>query len=142
MKIINKTIALETRAPIEVCDITRQTKEIVVESGLRDGLVTLISPHTTACVNLNEREPMLERDMIRFLQDLAPRDRSYGHNRVAVDGRDNAHSHLLGLLTSASVTIPLCGGELVLGEWQSIFFIELDGPRQVRQVHLQVLGMA
>jgi secondary thiamine-phosphate synthase enzyme len=59
-----------------------------------------------------------------------------------VDDRDNAHSHLLGLFLNASETIPVAGGELVMGGWQSIFFIELDGPRERREVRLQLLGEA
>ncbi|MBK1699783.1 secondary thiamine-phosphate synthase enzyme YjbQ [Thiococcus pfennigii] len=142
MKTHQETLSLATHQPIELIDITARIKERVAASGLREGLATLISPHTTAYVNLNEREPRLQEDMLRFLQDLAPREGDYGHNRVAVDGRDNAHAHLLGLFMSASATIPLAGGELVLGTWQSIFFIELDGPRPARQVHLHLIGEA
>ena len=87
-----------------------------------------------------EREPQLERDMLTFLKRLVPRDGDYLHNLDPVDGRDNAHSHLIGLFMNSSETIPLAGGAMLLGEWQSIFFIELDGPRPRRRVELQVMG--
>lgn len=140
MKIQQHRLRLATRAPIELIDVTEQVRAFVAEIGLAEGLVTLTSPHTTAYVNLNEREAMLEQDMVRFLSELVPRERDYLHNRAPVDGRDNAHSHLLGLFMTASVSIPLAAGTLQLGDWQSIFFVELDGPRPERRLEIQVIG--
>jgi secondary thiamine-phosphate synthase enzyme len=133
-------IQLATTAPIQLIDITANVRERVQASGLRHGLVTLISNHTTARVNLNEREERLQQDMVTFLKRLVPRDGDYGHNIAPVDDRDNAHAHLLGLFANASESIPVADGALLLGEWQSIFFVELDGPRTQRQVTVQLLG--
>jgi secondary thiamine-phosphate synthase enzyme len=140
MKIIHRQIRLATTEPIQLIDITTELEGLVQTTGLRDGLVTLVSPHTTARINLNEREAQLERDMLDFLARLVPRDGDYRHNRNPVDGRDNAHAHLLGLSMTATETIPIADGRLMLGGWQSVFFIELDGPRPERQVQLQFLG--
>jgi secondary thiamine-phosphate synthase enzyme len=74
------------------------------------------------------------------MKRLVPRDGDYLHNLAPVDDRDNAHAHLLGLFMNSSETIPLAGGALLLGNWQSIFFIELDGPRPRRALDLQILG--
>lgn len=142
MKILRHQIQLATTDPIQVVDITQEVRAWVSESDIRDGLLTLISPHTTARVNLNEREVQLQRDMVAFLKRLVPRDGDYRHNLAPVDDRDNAHSHLLGLFMNASETVPVAGGELVMGGWQSIFFIELDGPRERREVKLQLMGEA
>ena len=109
-------------------------------SCVRDGVLTVTSPHTTARITRNEREPELQRDMVRFLDQLAPAGGDYGHNVAPVDDRLNAHAHLLGLFMPASETIPVTDGELVLGEWQALFLVELDGPRAQREVHLQLLG--
>ena len=79
--------------------------------------------------------------METFLKRFAPRDGTYLHNLNPVDGRDNAHSHLLGLLMNASETIPFSKGKLLVGEWQSVFFIELDGPRKQRNILLQISGI-
>jgi secondary thiamine-phosphate synthase enzyme len=133
-------IELATTEPIEIIDITAHVRERVRASGLRHGLMTVISNHTTARVNLNEREERLQQDMITFLKRLVPRDGDYGHNIAPVDDRDNAHAHLLGLFANASESIPVMDGELLLGEWQSLFFVELDGPRPRRQVTVQLLG--
>ena len=140
MHVTYDQIELATGSPLEVIDITAQVRERLAASGLRDGVVTLLSRHTTARVNLNEREVQLQRDMVTFLERLVPKDGDYLHNLAPVDDRDNAHSHLLGLFINASEMIPVRGGELMLGEWQSVFFIELDGPRPNRQVLLQYLG--
>jgi len=135
-----ETLQLETTEPIQLLDITDQVRTAVAASGLRNGLVTLLSGHTTAYLSLNERETELQRDMVAFLKRFVPRDGDYRHNVAPVDDRDNAHSHLLGLLMNASESIPVAGGELLLGGWQSVFFVELDGPRPKRSVTLQLLG--
>jgi secondary thiamine-phosphate synthase enzyme len=140
MKIVYHRILLATAEPIQFIDITPQVQALFETAGIRDGLLTLISPHTTARVNLNEREERLQRDMVAFLQGLVPAHRDYQHNRDPVDDRPNAHAHLMGLFMNASETIPIVDGRLMLGGWQSIFFCELDGPRAERQVLLQFLG--
>ncbi len=134
------TISLPTEKPIEIVDITDNVRSALEKSGLRQGTVTVLSRHTTACININEREERLVQDMVTFLKRLVPRDGDYLHNLEPVDGRDNAHSHLLGLFMNSSETIPFADGRMLLGEWQSIFFIELDGPRNERQVLLQIQG--
>lgn len=140
MQFITRTIPLATTKPIEIIDITRQVEEALAESGLNDGTLTIMSRHTTACININEREERLLEDMETFLKRLAPRDGNYGHNLEPIDGRDNAHSHLIGLFMNTSETIPFSEAKLMLGTWQSIFFVELDGAREERQVLLHFAG--
>ncbi|CAL8969457.1 hypothetical protein RHODGE_RHODGE_03358 [Rhodoplanes serenus] len=140
MRVLRHRIVLATTAPIEIVDVTESVRAFVTASGVRDGLLTVTSLHTTARVNVNEREPQLQRDMVTFLKRLVPRDGDWLHNLSTVDGRDNAHSHLLGLFVNAAETIPVADGALVMGEWQSIFFVELDGPRDTRALELQLIG--
>ena len=142
MHSILDSITIVTTEPIQVVDITQQVRERLANSKLHNGLVTLISRHTTARVNLNEHELQLHRDMVTFLKRLVPRDGDYLHNLAPVDDRDNAHAHLLGLFMNASESIPVVDGELLLGSWQSVFFVELDGPREQRSVTLQFIGEA
>lgn len=142
MQIQRHRIELATTAPIQLIDITDQVRRFVTSSGIKDGLVTVSCLHTTARINVNEREEKLERDMLTFLKRFVPRDGDYLHNLDPVDGRDNAHSHLIGLFMNSSETIPVAKGTMVLGEWQSVFFIELDGPRERRGVELQIIGQA
>jgi secondary thiamine-phosphate synthase enzyme len=142
MNILHHTLTLASCAPIEFIDLTETVRAWVRASGIRAGLLTVTSPHTTARITRNEREVELQRDMVRFLERLAPADGEYGHNLAPVDDRLNAHAHLLGLFMPAGETIPVADGELVLGAWQALFFVELDGPRERREVHLQLLGAA
>jgi secondary thiamine-phosphate synthase enzyme len=135
-------LLLETVAPIDLIDITDRVRDWVRAHAIRDGLLTVTSLHTTARVNINESEAELHRDMVAFLGTLAPRGAGYGHDRAPVDGRGNAHAHLLGLCMSTTETIPVQDGDLVLGAWQRILFVELDGPRPAREVLLQLLGDA
>ena len=140
MKILRHRLSVETVAPIQFIDVTQRVRDWVTSTGIRDGLLTLISPHTTARVNVNERETQLQRDMTTFLKRFVPQDGDWLHNIDTVDDRPNAHSHLLGLFMTASETIPVADGALTLGGWQSIFFVELDGPRSSRQLDLQIMG--
>ena len=133
-------LTLATVHPIEIQDLTDAVRAWVKASGVRHGLLTVMSPHTTARITINEREGELQKDMVRFLEWLAPADGEYGHNRAPVDDRLNAHSHLLGLFLNASESIPVVDGDLLLGGWQSLFFVELDGPRESREVVLHLMG--
>ena len=79
-----ETITVPTTAPIELVDITAEVRSLTASSGVRNGVLTLISRHTTAYVNLNESEPELTKDMIRHLEQVVPRDGDYGHNTDTV----------------------------------------------------------
>ncbi|MEO7964973.1 MAG: secondary thiamine-phosphate synthase enzyme YjbQ [Gemmatimonadaceae bacterium] len=133
------TLQLTTTQSLEIIDLTERVRHWVRESGIRDGLLTVLSPHTTARITLNEHESELHRDMLEFLRGIAPQEAAYGHNRAPVDDRLNAHAHLLGLFVNASESIPVADGELLLGSWQSLFFVELDGPRERREVLLHLM---
>jgi secondary thiamine-phosphate synthase enzyme len=142
-----RRLTLATHEPIEFLDITDDVAELVRTAGVRDGLVSIFSRHTTAAVRIQEDEPLLLEDLRAFLQRLAPSHAHYQHNDFRVrtvhmheDERPNGHSHCLQLLLGTSETVPVLEGELQLGTWQRIFMVELDGPRPHREVLVQVLG--
>ena len=141
MNYLAKTIVRETTGPIQIIDITAEVREAVASCKLEKGQITLVSQHTTAFININEQEPGLLEDMVTFLKRLVPKDGDYKHNIAPVDGRDNAHSHLMGLFMNSSETVPFESGKLLLGEWQSIFLVELDGPRPKRGILMQISGI-
>lgn len=141
MNYFTKTVIRETTGPIQIIDITAEVRGAVASCRLEKGQVTLVSRHTTAFININEQEPGLLEDMVTFLKRLVPKDGDYKHNITSVDGRDNAHSHLMGLFMNSSETIPFESGKLLLGEWQSIFLVELDGPRPERSILMQISGI-
>jgi secondary thiamine-phosphate synthase enzyme len=146
MKIHRAAIQRVAHTAPEFIDITDEVAAAVEASGIQDGTVTVFSRHTTAAVKINENEPLLLRDMARFLETSAPREAEYRHNDFVIrtanmtdDECPNGHSHCQHLMLSASETIPVMGGRLALGRWQSVFLVELDRPRE-REVVIQVLG--
>ena len=129
-------------------DITDDVRRAVGGSRLQWGQVTVFSNHTTAAIRIQENEPLLLEDLREFLRQLAPPERYYRHNdftrRTVHMGEDepkNGHSHCQHILLSSSETIPLVEGELQLGQWQSIFLVELCGARP-RRVTVNILGLA
>lgn len=132
-------IVFETRQAVEFIDLTERVRRAFEESAVRDGIVTVFTRHTTTAVVINERCDRLQQDMLAFLERAVP-SADYRHDESTVDGRANARGHLMSLLLRASETIPASGGKLRLGDWQSVFFVELDGPRRERTVTVQVVG--
>ena len=142
-----RRLAFQTDDSIDFVDITEEVADVVRATGLRDGIVTVFSRHTTASVRIQERESLLLKDLRAFLERTAPRDLHYQHNDFRIrtehmhdDESPNGHSHCLQMMMGTSETIPVMDGELQLGQWQRIFLIELDGPRHRREVLVQTLG--
>lgn len=129
-------IPLFTSAPTACIDITDQLRRFVTAAGVRTGTVTVQTLHTTTALVVNEGEPLLLRDFESLLERLVPRAAFYRHDDlaqrpdVAADEPLNGHAHCRALLLPTSVTLTVMGGDLVLGRWQRLFFIELDGPRR------------
>jgi len=146
MKLHRCVLQHEASCAPEFIDITDQVIDAVRASGIHEGAVTVFSRHTTAAIKINEHEPLLLEDMAEFLEQVAPQDADYRHNDFTIrtanmteDECPNGHSHCQHLLLSASETIPVCEGAMLLGRWQRIFLIELDHPRP-REVVVQVHG--
>jgi secondary thiamine-phosphate synthase enzyme len=117
---------IDTNLAVELIDITDNVIEEVNKSSIRSGICVISTPHTTTAIIINENEPGLLSDMFNLLNKLVPPGAGYNHDRID----NNADSHLRAMLLGSSETIPIVDGKLVLGTWQRIFFVELDGPRQ------------
>jgi len=117
-----ETFTVSTDDRLSVFDITDRVAETIPETA--SGTVTLFVRHTTAAVTVNEAESRLLDDFETALADLVP-DEGWSHDQLD----DNADSHIRSLLLGPSVTIPVVDGALQLGTWQSILFVECDGPR-------------
>ncbi|RBI64512.1 YjbQ family protein [halophilic archaeon] len=118
-------LEVETDERVEVVDVTDRVAERVPTDG---DTCTVFVPHTTAGVVVNENERRLLADLEDALADLVPEDGDYGHDEL--DG--NADAHLRSMLLGEHVTVPVEDGDLALGTWQSILFVECDGPRSRR----------
>ena len=140
MKYKSEIITLKTLGPYDLIDITVRVREFVRFTGVMNGLIQVSSMHTTASVRVNEKCDELKKDLFSFLEKLAPSEGKYAHNVIAIDGRPNAHSHLLSFLVPHAETLVIKDGEIGLGSWQSVFFLELDGPRKERQVQIYCMG--
>lgn len=119
-------------------DLTDQVAKVVVDSGVRTGIVHVFNVGSTAALGTIEFEPGLKADMPAILDTLIPPSRSYGHERAWHDG--NGHSHLQATLLGPSLTVPIADGKLVLGTWQQIFHLECDVRGRQRTVVLTVIG--
>jgi len=132
---MNLSIEIDTTRSAEVIDITSRIAEALHEAKIFQGICLIHALHTTTGLIINEAEPGLMQDMLRALEKIVPARAGYLHDRID----DNAHAHLQAMLLGNCVMVPIDDGRLVLGTWQRILLVELDGPRR-RRVHLQVLS--
>ncbi|MEX2236727.1 MAG: secondary thiamine-phosphate synthase enzyme YjbQ [Dehalococcoidia bacterium] len=125
---------VQTAKREQMVEITDGVRKAVDESGVRDGIVFVYVPHTTAGVTINENaDPDVQTDMLAHLGKLVPRDAGFRH------AEGNSDGHLKASLLGSTAWVPLSAGALALGRWQGIFFCEFDGPRQ-REVRVQVIA--
>lgn len=130
------TLQVRTGSRIEFVDITRQVRDAVSKTDVKNGIVVVYVPHTTAGITINEAaDPSVVQDINVKLTQLIPHQGPYKH----VEG--NSDAHIKASLVGSSGTVIISDGSLVLGTWQGIFFCEFDGPRS-RKVHLQVISHA
>ena len=122
------TLTLSTRKRNEFVDITPAVAQAIKD--VKDGVVTIYTPHTTSAITINENtDPAVPRDILATLEWLIPHNGDYHHSE------GNSDSHLKASLVGSSAQVIVKDGELVLGTWQGIFFCEFDGPR-TRKVHV------
>ena len=115
---------IKTRSRTDFVNIDRYVTEAVRESGLQEGVVTVFVPHTTAGVTINENaDPDVLADMELILDRIVPWTGGYRH------AEGNAAAHVKASMMGCSVQVPVTGGAVQLGTWQSVFFCEFDGPR-------------
>jgi len=119
-------IELNTRKEVEVIDVTFYVEKAIKESSIEQGICLIYTLHTTTGIVVNEAEPGLIQDMTKLVTSLAPKGAGYLHDRNG----GNAHAHLQAMLLGNSAVIPVEGKKLILGTWQKILFVELDGPRK------------
>jgi secondary thiamine-phosphate synthase enzyme len=149
VKVFQQERRLRTTGGLSVRDITDEVNEAVAASGIKDGIACVYSPHTTCCVRVNEFEQGFMDDFAALLKRLVPQETYYAHDdwdrrteNICEEDMEfgNGHSHCMSmLLGSAGESIPVRDGELLLGTWQRVLFIELDRERDRRWL-VQVVG--
>src|SRR5262245_16450639 len=135
------TLRLTTSHSTEFVDLTGRIRQFVADAEVVDGIINVQTLHTTAAIVVNEGEPLLLADFRAVLEQTAPQSRTYAHDdmsrRTAVPPEEprNGHAHCQALFLPTSACLNVIDRRLVLGRWQRVFLVELDGPR-TREVSL------
>lgn len=132
-KVHNKTAKFKTGGEIDFVDLSDRIQQEVTASGIKSGMVHVFAPHATGILILTENDDALLEDIKVFLEELAPRHDAYRHP-------SNAHSHLRSMLLPPDKTLPVIDGEVKLGTWQSLLFVETDVYPRERTIIIQVIG--
>lgn len=128
-----KIFTVKTGYSEELVDITGKVSSVVSESGVRDGLCVIFTPHTTAAVTINENaDPDVKSDIILGLRSIKIESADYAH----MEG--NSPAHIKSSLIGCSETVIVDKGRLMLGTWQGIYLCEFDGPR-TREVYVKII---
>jgi secondary thiamine-phosphate synthase enzyme len=141
-------IHVRTTQPTQFIDLTDRLDALVADAGLRFGILNVQTLHTTTAIVVNEHEPLLLADFQSLLEAAAPADGVYQHDDVRArtvnltdSERPNGHAHCRALLLPPSACLNVVGGRLLLGRWQRVFLVELDGPRE-REISVLIFGEA
>ena len=133
MKVVRKELHFNTAGEIDVVNITGMVEKAVKDSGIRNGLVTVFIPGATGAITTIEFEPNLVQDFKDILEKLIPKTGRYRHPV-------NGHSHLRASVLGPSLSVPVADGNLILGTWQQIVFVELDVRPRSRRLIVQIIG--
>jgi len=138
MAVITKQIKISSKSENDVIDITEQVADALSKSGISNGTVTVFVSGSTGAITTIEYEPGLVKDFPEMLSRISPDDINYSHEEMWHDG--NGRSHVKASLVGPSLTIPFKDGQLLLGTWQQIVFLELDTRARTRTLVLQIIG--
>jgi len=137
-KVITKEITFRTSGADDIKDLTGRVQEELDRAGLASGIVTVFVIGSTGALTTVEYESGLIKDLPEFYEKIIPRKKSYAHDLTWGDA--NGFSHLRASLQGPSLTVPFSKGELLLGTWQQIIFLEFDSRPRQRRVVLQFIG--
>lgn len=132
------SISLSSKGFTQMFDITKKVDAAVKKSGIKDGIVTVFVPGSTGGITTIEYESGLIADLPEMFEKLIPYKAGYEHD--ATWGDANGGSHLRASLMGPSLTVPFNGGEMTLGTWQQICFIDFDTKPRNRELVVQIIG--
>lgn len=137
MRQSSTTITVDTPGKTLV-EITGEAARFVTESGIAEGLLTLLCRHTSASLLVNENAaPAVQRDMLAWLDRIAPQGPHYEHDD---EGPDDMPAHLRAALTGVNLSIPVSGGRMMLGTWQGIYLAEHRARPHRRTIAAHIFG--
>ena len=134
-----ETIKVKTKGNCDVVNITEQVSEVVAQSDMREGAVTVFNVGSTAGITTTEYEPgLVNYDLRAAFEKIAPEKGRYEHEETWHD--DNGHSHVRASLLGPSMSVPVVDGRLTLGTWQQIILVDFDTRPRTRTVICQMVG--
>jgi secondary thiamine-phosphate synthase enzyme len=138
MPVITASLQLSTQGNADMKDLTDSVAGLLAESGLRNGILAIFCPSATSAITTIEFESGALDDFRRLFDEIADPDRHYAHNARWDDG--NGHSHVRAALLGPSLSVPFVNGELTLGTWQRILYIDFDNRQRRRELVVQMVG--
>ncbi len=138
MAVVTKTISVSTKADLDIVDITGKVAEAVSSSGMKDGMVNIFVPGSTASISTIEFEPNLVKDVKEAMEKLAPSGKEYHHHKTW--GDHNGKSHVRATLMGPGTTVPFRDRKLILGQWQQIALLDFDVPARKREIIVTMIG--
>ncbi len=138
MPVKNFSLSLSTNGNADIRDITDQVATLISKSGLASGTATIFCPSSTSALTTIEYESGALSDLRRLFEEIVPTNREYAHNERWHDG--NGHSHVRAALLGPSLTIPFMDGQLTLGTWQQIIYLDFDNRPRQRRLVVQLIG--
>jgi len=138
MPINTSTLQFSTRGNVDILDITPSVGQAIAHSGLKNGVAVIFCASSTGALTTIEYEPGCLSDLRRLFDEIVPANRDYAHNLAWHDG--NGHSHVRAALLGASLSVPFSAGNLLLGTWQQIIYVDFDIHPRSRELILQMLG--
>ncbi len=137
MKTFTEYLWFNTKNRYELINITDQVQNLVESSKIDDGMCLVSAMHITSAIWVNDEESGLKKDLMKWLEELAPAKPDYLHHQT---GEDNADAHLKRTLLHHQTILPVTKGKLDLGPWEQVFYAEFDGQRRKRVV-VKILGV-
>ena len=138
MKIHTDYVEISTKGNTDIVDITPQVGDVLSQSGLKEGRLTVFVSGSTAGITSIEYEPGLLRDLPEAMDKIAPMGIPYHHDATWGDG--NGHAHVRAALIGASFTVPFKSGRMLLGTWQQIVVLDFDNRSRHRKIVVQLMG--
>lgn len=136
MKTLTQYLWFNTENKRDIIPITKDVRKALKESKIQEGMILVSAMHITAGVIVNDYESGLWKDIFEWLEKLAPYKSDYNHHKT---GETNGDAHLKSILVHHEVIVPITQGELDLGPWQEIFYLDFDGQRRKRLI-IKVMG--
>ena len=138
MAVVTRFIEKKTAGFTDIHDLTPEVAELVRDSGINDGIVTVFVPGSTGGITTIEYEPGLKRDLPEALDKIAPMNKTYHHDATWGDG--NGFAHVRAAFIGPSLTVPFSDGRLHLGTWQQIVLLDFDNRSRHRRIVVQIVG--